>query len=348
MLFIHFLRLVRLGNLLVIGATMCVIQVFITSHGNSTIQSTVSEELTAQLTFGEKYLSPFSIDLNFLLLIISVVLIAAAGNIINDYFDVKADRVNKPEKLVVGKYIKRRWAIMFNWIFNALGFGLAAYLSYIHSNWWIVLIAFLTINFLWFYSALYKRKIIVGNIIIAVLVGIVPIYVLIYNLPLEGFGVYYRDSFIDFGSLFILEVVVSISVIAFMINLMREIIKDMADIRGDLLLAARTVPIALGFKRTKLILSILLIPLLALMIYYIYNMQHYNELVMTLPGMTAAPGDVLFENILTFSIFVAVALLFCALSFIVLLSSNTRKKYLLSSNLLKLAMLFGMASPLFL
>ncbi|MBD3637371.1 MAG: geranylgeranylglycerol-phosphate geranylgeranyltransferase [Crocinitomicaceae bacterium] len=351
MLLLHFLRLIRFGNLLVIGVTMCIIQAFIANHGNRKYNLSSQDipvmDTAADVSFQYNYFLKYNFDFNFLLLIISVLCIAGAGNIINDYFDIKADRVNKPEKMVVEKHIKRRWAIVWNWIFNAVGLGIAVYLSWKYSNVWIALIAFLTINFLWFYSALYKRRIFVGNIIVAVLVGIVPVYVMIFNFPISGFNVPYKNTYIEFGPLFIYEVVITVGIIAFMINLMREIIKDMADIRGDLHLSAKTVPIALGIRQTKTILSIMLIPLLGLITYYVYNITHYNVLFQSI-HINLIESPILFDNLTVFQIFTVMSGIVCILGFVVLLTSNTRKKYLLSSNLLKLAMLFGMVSPLFL
>lgn len=345
MLLLHFLRLIRFGNLLVIGVTMCIVQAFIAVHGNSDygFETSIANELE-ELTFTETYFLQFNLDWNFLLLILSVMLIAGAGNIINDYFDIKADRVNKPEKMVVEKHIKRRWAIMWNWIFNVIGLGISAYLSWLSNNWVIFVIALLTINFLWFYSALYKRKIFVGNIIVALLVGVVPIYVLIYNLPLNGFEVNYQDSTINLGSFFTIKIIIIVAIIAFVINLMREIIKDMADIRGDMYLAAKTVPIALGIRKTKTILSLLLIPLLCLIIFYIYDIRTLSDRINQFNGNEVTA----FSNLYWFNFFVITSGLICIVSFALLLSSERRKHYLLSSNLLKLAMLFGMVSPLFL
>ena len=102
----------------------------------------------------------------FILLITSTLLIAAAGNIINDYFDVKADRINKPNRLIIGTHIKRRWAMVLHWSFNSLGMILALYVGYALQNIWVPLIAFLSINLLWFYSAYYKRKPFIGNVIV--------------------------------------------------------------------------------------------------------------------------------------------------------------------------------------
>jgi 4-hydroxybenzoate polyprenyltransferase len=332
---IHFLRLVRIGNLVVIGLTMCIIQVFIASHGNSSLHLGIFQEPSLFDIITLKY----NLNLEFFLLVLSVVLIAAAGNVINDYFDVKADRVNKPEKLIIGKHIKRRWAIMFNWIFNASGLAIAAYISYVNRNWWIVLIAFVIINFLWFYSAFYKRKLIVGNILVALMIGIVPIYVLFYNLPLDGYSITENSSYI-FGTTYIVEVVLIISILAFSINFMREIIKDIADIRGDLHLSAKTVPIVLGKKKTKIILIILSLPLLLLMLFYAVDISLSKQLITTIVGNK--------QSFFLFYCCISISALFVIISMFTLISADKRKVYLLSSNLLKLAMLFGMISPLFL
>ena len=365
MLLLHFLRLVRFGNLMVMGVTMCIVQVFIVTHetsdnykfwtpsdlnaGGYYLTSTIKDG-NSWSQFWSTAKTEYGINGDFILLMLSVILIAGAGNIINDYFDVKADRVNKPEKLVVGKHIKRRWAIMWNWILNVVGFSFAIYISVKYENIWIAVIALLTINFLWFYSALYKRKIIVGNIIVAFLVGLVPLYVLIYNTPIEGFSKMIFGVPVDFGSFFIIKVVAVISTIAFVVNLMREIIKDMADIRGDMHLEARTVPIALGIKRTKLILVLLLIPLLLLMAFFIFDVRHMeNSILMMSPSIThSTESAALFPHIFGFICTVVASGLICVIAFTVLLTKNTRSHYLLSSNLLKIAMLFGIISPLFL
>ncbi len=337
--FIHFLKLIRFGNLVVIGMSMCVVQVFIAIHGNSNVGSQLLQLWIAEdAGIVQKWMLPFNLNLNFFLLVLSVLLIAGAGNIINDYFDVKADRVNKPERLIVGKFIKRRWAIMLNWIFNATGLTLAIYLSIVYGNWFIALIAFITINFLWFYSAVYKRKLFVGNILVALMVGIVPLYVMIYNFPFDGYALNIQDTQ-KLGNWFIYEVIFIISIIAFVINLMREIIKDIADIRGDMHLSAKTVPIALGIKRTKLILLVITIPLLTLMAFYTYNIQFYHA---------TNPNAFVPKNLMIFNVLIALSMLLCVGSYILLISANRRKVYLLASNLLKLAMLFGLISPLFL
>src|SRR5690554_4332822 len=102
---IHFLRLIRPINLLIIAATMYSIGAYLDA-----IYSPINE--------GEMIIQSF----NFFLLVISTVMIAAAGNIINDYFDVRADRINRPEGTIIMTHIKRRWAIVYHWVLNFVAF----------------------------------------------------------------------------------------------------------------------------------------------------------------------------------------------------------------------------------
>lgn len=293
----HFFRLIRPLNLLVIGLTMSVFQYYLT---NRTIESIL--------------------ELDFLLLVFSTFLIAAAGNIINDYFDVKADRVNKPEQLIIGKHLKRRWAILWNWVFNAAGIFIAAYLSWKYHVWSILFISFFTINVLWFYSAYFKRTFVLGNVLVALLTGIVPVYVIVFNLNNLQYDV---------------SVVLVFAGYAFVLNLIREIVKDMADVKGDLKLHSNTLPIVLGLKATKFILFILFfacVASLGILLYLGFERVEQNATWIKMPALILL-GAVI---VTLFS------------SFMVLPNYLNRKRYLLSSNLLKLAMLFGLLIPLFL
>jgi len=95
----YFFKLIRPINLLIIGLTMYSVRFFYFTLGG--MEANI-------FSGGEK--------VDFALLVFSTLLIAAAGNIINDYFDVRADRINKPHKLIITKHIKRRWAIVYHWI----------------------------------------------------------------------------------------------------------------------------------------------------------------------------------------------------------------------------------------
>ncbi|NOQ71983.1 MAG: hypothetical protein GQ574_08275 [Crocinitomix sp.] len=330
----QFFRLIRLSNLLVIVLTMCLFYGLLSNY-HLNRQYTFVEFGTPADLLNFSFLDRIGLgDFNFVLLIISVVLIAASGNIINDYFDQKADRVNKPDRVIIDKYIKRRWAIFLNWTFNGIGFMIAFLLSYRLENWWILGISFISINLLYFYSAIYKRKFLSGNLIIAFLTAIVPFYVFIYGAN-SNFG---NDS--PFGlndQIFIADNVLAIiayCAFAFFINLIREIIKDMADVKGDLLLQSQTFPIRFGFAKTKTFIGALYLLVLVPLIYYVID------------GMFISTGqtEVTKSLFLYLLLFVIIMLI---ISLVITFTKNRPKSYLLSSNFIKAAMLFGVISALF-
>ncbi|MBI3136930.1 MAG: geranylgeranylglycerol-phosphate geranylgeranyltransferase [Bacteroidetes bacterium] len=344
----HFFRLIRPLNLLVIVLTMGVFQVFLSKYQK---HEKPGGYFDYSVFDPEGFLKEPSIwdssifQTNFLLLVFSTVLIAAAGNIINDYFDVKADRVNKPDLLVIDKYIKRRWAIILHWSFNVVGILIAFYLSWKLSNWWIVLLSFVCINLLWFYSAFFKRKFLLGNLIVALLVATVPIYVLVFFFPLDQIEIQVHDTYYVFSPGHLVLLTVSISATSFFLNLIREIIKDMADVKGDLLLNATTLPIKMGMKKTKWILFSLLFPLLiALFLYVLFSW----EMEFYLNGYSIGFLNIDWSNQHVIYAFIGFSSVAVLASYIIMALSNQRRFYLLSSNLLKLAMFFGLLTPLFL
>ena len=270
----HFLRLIRPINLLVIALTMYGMRIYFipkiyTGHS------------------GPK--NPGSEPLDFFLLVFSTVLIAAAGNIINDYFDVRADRINKPEKVIIDQHIKKRWAIVLHWSFNFLAFSIACYLSWRYKTFWYLFIHLLSINLLWFYSMYFKRKFLIGNVIIAGLTALVPILCGIHFLEFiqsqhTHFPVTWSiDSPLHtgwaLGSYFNTFVVLVFAFYAGLLNLTREIIKDIEDVKGDLVIRAKTLPIVLGKRKTKLIAITLLILFLLTSVpflldgYFIYQVK---------------------------------------------------------------------------
>jgi 4-hydroxybenzoate polyprenyltransferase len=284
----HFLRLIRPVNLFVIALTMYAVRVFFLPY---------LEDEPSPAGWNSE---PF----DYFLLVLSTVFIAAGGNIINDYFDVKADRINKPEKLIITKYIKPRWAIVLHWLFNFVAFAIACYLSWRYETFWYMFIHLLSINALWFYSMYFKRRFLIGNVIIAALTGLVPVLCGIHFLGLthpfnrsylpSSWSVAGHDSWIDEVNLKIFFVVF-FAVFAASLNLVREIIKDIEDVDGDLLLRAKTLPIVLGKKRTKWIAMALLAAILVLscpFIWEAYTLYRNDFLVALAPALLVVTGIV--------------------------------------------------------
>lgn len=217
---------------------------------------------------------------DFFLLIISTLLIAAAGYIINDYFDVKTDRINKPEKLYIDNGVKRRLAIVIHTVFNVLGFAIGVYVAHKANNFFLCGIQFVSITALWFYSTHLKRQVLNGNILVATLSAMVPLLVLFFEMPLLEHK--FLESIKSFSFLYLS--VCSFALFAFLLSLVREIIKDIEDLKGDYETGCRTMPIVWGVKAAKAIVAGLIsnILLLQLFIFYKLYKQHFSILLIYL------------------------------------------------------------------
>jgi len=167
------------------------------------------------------------LNLNFLLLCTATILIAAAGYIINDYYDIKIDIINNPKRVYIGKVFTRRVALFTHFAFNFMAIFISLFLG-----WKIFVIVFMSGFIMWYYSNSLKRLALWGNIAISLLTGI---------------SIYYLTFLSDNN----LELVIIYASFAFVISLIREIIKDMEDIKGDALYGCKTLPIVWGIKRTK-------------------------------------------------------------------------------------------------
>ena len=147
-----FFKLVRWPNLLFIALTQLLFRFFVLRFAYlNNIPGTENIKLSQQL---------------FFLLVIASVCIAAAGYIINDYFDLNIDLVNKPSKLIIDRYIKRRWAIVLHVLLSFTGFVLSLYVGYKLWNFYIPFFNLIAILALWFYSTTFKKKLLIGNILI--------------------------------------------------------------------------------------------------------------------------------------------------------------------------------------
>jgi 4-hydroxybenzoate polyprenyltransferase len=174
-------------------------------------------------------------DFWLFLLVTSTVMIAAAGYIINDYYDIKIDLINKPERVVIGKTITRRYAILFHTAISFLGIALGLLL-----NWKIGALNFICAFLLWLYSNNLKRQPLIGNIVISFLTGL-SIFTLTF---------FYRQY---------LPFVMVYSLFAFFMTLIREVVKDMEDMKGDNTFGCKTLPIVWGIRKTKSFLYVVIL-----------------------------------------------------------------------------------------
>ena len=187
---------------------------------------------------------------HFGLFCLSTTLIAAAGYIINDYFDIRIDLRNRPEKVIIGKVIKQRWAIFWHSLFNLLALLMALYLIAEIGYWWLLLIPAGTTILLWVYSTHLKRMFISGNVTVAVLTAL-SLYIITYEPTL--YDHFHFDTFVNINGYRTLNPFLIISIyalFAFMLTWIREIVKDMEDFKGDAEEGCITMPIKIGLQQT--------------------------------------------------------------------------------------------------
>lgn len=205
---------------------------------------------------------------DFFLLLIASVLIAAAGYIINDYFDIQIDNVNKPERLILGKLIKRRWAMLLHLVLSLAGLFLTAIVAMHLDNLLLLGLNFLSILMLLLYSSTFKKKLLIGNIIISVLTAWVVGVLFITEIRLND-TVYMQLNQAALGSLY--KVTLFYAGFAFIVSLIREVVKDMEDMEGDRRFGCETMPIKWGIPSTKVFVAVwifVLIGLLASIAFY--------------------------------------------------------------------------------
>lgn len=232
-------------------------------------------------------------ELDFFLLCLSTAMIAAAGYIINDYFDVKVDRVNRPDKIIVGKYIKRRIAMGSHLVINTLAILIAGYLAYKVGNWKLIFIQVISIGALWYYSTMFKRQVLVGNVIVALLAGLVPFVAGLYELILQHasaddsvnvllFLLPEQTPFDDVKYMLVevlsqvMYFVLGFSFFAFISTMVREIIKDIEDYDGDKKYFSNTLPVIHGKGRAKIVAQGIAIVMVGLIAYYQYTQMREN------------------------------------------------------------------------
>lgn len=211
---------------------------------------------------------PFLLDIYyFSLLCLSTVFIAAAGYIINDYFDIKIDAINRPEKVILESAIHRRAGIIYHSLLNVLGIALAAIVAHKADQWhWIGIQLFCSL-LLFLYSSHFKRMFVIGNVVVAFLTALTIFTLFVYEPVLWQFleapAVMQKGSAILPNPLWLLGIY---TCFAFVLTWMREVVKDMEDHIGDAAEGCVTMPIKIGLKSSALFVQILsllaIVPLL--------------------------------------------------------------------------------------
>lgn len=298
-----FLHLVRYKNLLIIILTQYLMR--------WSIIKPILEIYEFELQFSE---------LNFFFLVMATVFITAAGYVINDYFDTKTDLVNRPDTVIIGRTLNRRWAILLHVILNTIGIGLGVYISFYIRIPALSIVFILITGILWFYSTTYKRQFLIGNIIVAFLTALVPLMVILFEMPLlnKEYGLLMKEMQLNF--MHIIFWVSAFAMFAFLLSMIREIIKDIEDFEGDSAYGRRTMPIVLGVLNSKIIVITFILTTLFSLLYL--NLRFLNDVITLIYFIVVLIIPLLF---LVYNIFVA----------------ENKKEYRRASNLSKLIMLAG-------
>lgn len=206
---------------------------------------------------------------NLHLLVLASVLIAGAGYVINDYFDLNIDRINKPQKLVIDRFISRRWAMFLHLLFSIAGIIISAYIAICLGNPLLLFCNILSVFFLFIYSSTFKKKLLSGNIIIAALSSWV-----ILVLFLASFK-WTNGNLIPIWSKGLKEIYklsVIYSSFAFIVSLIREVIKDIEDQTGDQRNGCKTMPIVWGIRSTKVFTGVWILVLFGMLSVLFFNL----------------------------------------------------------------------------
>ena len=296
---LHFLNLIRWKNLLIIALVQVLIKYAL--------------------------FLPFNIDITlnwfgFSLLVLSTLCIAAAGYVINDLYDLETDLVNRPERVIVGKLISEKTANNLFIALNVIGVLIGFYLSHLVGKSSFFALFVIISALLYVYASYLKQSLLIGNIVVSILVALSMIIVGIFEL-LPAITSQNQAT-----QLTMFKVLFDYSLFAFIINLVREIVKDIQDIDGDHKVGMNTLPIVIGRDRAKNVLFVLsFVPIFAVVFYL---------------------STYLYKHVIAIIYFLILVVAPLILISIKIFNAKTKNDYQFISNLLKIVMLTGMFSML--
>ena len=259
-------------------------------------------------------------DWQYGLLVLSTVLIAAAGYVINNIFDVETDRINKPNGVIIGRGISETNGYNIYIALNITGVAIGFYLSNVIQRPGFATIFIFIASLLYFYSTTLKQIMILGNLVVAFLLAISVVIIGIFDI----FPAMAVENKAQMASLF--SILTDYALFAFMINFIREIVKDIEDVDGDYNQGMNTLPIAIGISRTaKIVFVISVIPFVLLLLYIKNYFVENGLFIATLYSFILVLAPLLYFIIKIFT-------------------AKTKKDFHHLSTVLKLILLFGILS----
>jgi 4-hydroxybenzoate polyprenyltransferase len=302
-----FLRLIRSLNLIFIALTQYL------------IQFTIIKPILAQ-SGKETTLN----DFDFFLLVLSTVFIAAAGYIINDYFDVKIDAINKPDRIYIDRTIRRRTAMLVHQVLTGSAVIIAFYVAWRAGNLKLAFIHPIVAALLWFYSTGYKRQVLIGNIIVSFLTALSVLIVALYERNLFN----PENADVNTAAYTIFVLIFFYFLFAFLISMARELVKDMEDVEGDLRYGCKTLPIVIGIQRTKIVVYGISIVIAGFLVYLQFKQGRGGDFISVLNLFT------------TLEVPLAIAMY-------LLHKADSQKQFSLVSSVIKIVMLMGILTMVY-
>lgn len=255
----NILQLVRWSNLFFLGALIYVMEKW------------VVVPILDDVAFGEQL--PWYI---LLLIAAATILIAAGGYVINDYFDIKIDRINRPDQLIVTQYISKENAMRLSIGLSGVGMVCGLVAAWLLRSSAIAILFAIIPGLLWFYSSSYKRLLIIGNVTIALLSALSPMMIAIANVAQLQLK---YSTILPYTTLEhdIYAWVGGFSLFAFLLTWIREIVKDLQDQMGDRELECHSMPIVWGNIVTKIVVTALIVLTTVLIGWFWYSLLPFDH-----------------------------------------------------------------------
>ncbi len=253
-----FLKLIRWQNLIIIALTQYFTRYFLIEPFYK-LQS-----ISLQMS-----------NLDFFLLVLAIVLIAGAGYIINDIFDVQIDTINKPDKVIIEKAITEKKANLLYYIMNSIAAITGIYLGIKVGSLNLGLSFIVCIAVLYFYSLKYKRLFLWGNFAVAFLAAFLLVIVWLFEFfATRKNGIAFTEGLQAYWT--ITYFILAYASFSFLITLIREFVKDIEDLEGDSKWGCTTLPVVVGADKAKKIASMLSFLGVLLVVFFQIKLKSIN------------------------------------------------------------------------
>ncbi len=267
-------------------------------------------------------LEPSLSHFRFTLVVLATLTLAISGYIINDYFDLKIDRINRPHRVVVSEVFSRRTVLLWHVVFTLIGVFIGLYLAYVLRKESYALMFMSIPLLLWFYSTTLKKQMLIGNLVIAFLTSMVAY--LVVSVEFASLSRLHGEQILSTEACSIAWFwTTGFAFFAFVTTLGREIIKDMEDTEGDKVVKCATLPIEMGIPLTKWVVVLINIFIIVVLWFFFFWVPQLRE-----------------SRLVLFYFLILITLPYLLLS-IFILRAETKNSFNLASKMSKVIMLFG-------